>query len=134
MAREVSLAEVKDQLRLIHKNNKMHNYMLNSYAFASYMGVAQRTVRRALSELRGELIVFIPIKGKGLGVYLLYSELEPKHQEYLEEYLRSVTKSIKTQYFNDVVKLKKIVRDAQLIRDIGQMEMALSREEDLWNK
>lgn len=97
---------------------------IDRYYVASAFATDERMVRKALSELRKENIIFIPIQNSRIikGMYTLY--LEGINDDLLERFVKTRISSIKTQYFNDVVGIKKIVKDQKLINEIGQIQIA----------
>lgn len=110
--------------KAVNNEKKDENVVIDTYAIAHYYGINQRTVRQVLSELRKELIIFIPYKS-GKGHYLLYNENKKEHRELLGSYVRTQTRSIRTEYFNDIVSLKAVLKDNILLDEINQMQLAL---------
>lgn len=109
---------------------KNEEFIIDSYDVARYYLTTQRQVRRILSELRKEMIIFLPYKDfkRKKGLYILYQAGKEGHDLMLENYVRMLIKSVKTQYFNDIVKLKKLVRDNTLVNELGQIEAVLEGE------
>lgn len=100
---------------------------LNRYVIAIMCGVNERAIRECLSELRKELkVIYLPVKDRNFdmrkGWYKLYVEGEDDKE--LEAYVRRHLKMAKSIYFNDIVKLKKIVKDVKLASMIGRIELA----------
>lgn len=113
-------------LEIIRFGDKDRELILDSYALAGKLNVAQSKIRGSFSRLRKRLIPIVPMQKKGTrGLYVLVNEDNPKHQEYLKRYLEVNIKHIKTMYFNDVVKYLPIVKDEKLKKEIGQMYLAL---------
>jgi len=113
-------------LEIIRFRDKDKELILDSYALAGKLNVAQSKIRGSFSRLRKRLIPIVPMQKKGTrGLYVLVNEDNPKHQEYLKRYLEVNIKHIKTMYFNDVVKYLPIVKDEKLKKEIGQMYLAL---------
>ncbi len=113
-------------LEIIRFRDKDRELILDSYALAGKLNVAQSKIRGSFSRLRKRLIPIVPMQKKGTrGLYVLVNEDNPKHQEYLKRYLEVNIKHIKTMYFNDVVKYLPIVKDEKLKKEIGQMYLAL---------
>ena len=116
-------------LEIVRFRDKDKELILDSYALASKFGVDQKRIRDVFSILRKRLISFLPIKKQGRkGLYVLFEEDNPKHQELLSKYVRSNLKHMRTMYFNDVVKYLPIIKDEKLKTDIGQMYLALKGE------
>ena len=116
-------------LEIIRFRDKKEELVLDSFAIANKLNVAECRVRKSFSILRGQLIMFLPLRKTGhKGLYVLYEETNPKHQEMLKKNLNMNIKQIKTIYFNDVVKYLPIVKDVKLINEIGQMYFALGGE------
>ena len=116
-------------LEIVRFRAKDKELILDSYALASKFGVDQKRIRDVFSILRKRLISFLPIKKQGRkGLYVLFEEDNPKHQELLSKYVRSNLKHMRTMYFNDVVKYLPIIKDEKLKTDIGQMYLALKGE------
>ena len=116
-------------LEIVRFRDKDKELILDSYALASKFGVDQKRIRDVFSILRKRLISFLPIKKQGKkGLYVLFEEDNPKHQELLSKYVRSNLKHMRTMYFNDVVKYLPIIKDEKLKTDIGQMYLALKGE------
>lgn len=104
--------------------------IIDTFIVARYLDTSQRVVRKVLSELRNDMIIFLPLKNeKNRGIYFLFNEEDWMHNRLLEEYVKTITKSLRTQYFNDVVKLKKIIRDEKIKNDIGQLQAELGDEQ-----
>ncbi len=113
-------------LEIIRFRDKDKELILDSYALAGKLNVAQSKIRGSFSRLRKRLIPIVPMQKKGTrGLYVLVNEDNPKHQECLKRYLEVNIKHIKTMYFNDVVKYLPIVKDEKLKKEIGQMYLAL---------
>lgn len=113
-------------LEIIRFRDKDKELILDSYALAGKLNVAQSKIRGSFSRLRKRLIPIVPMQKKGQkGLYVLVNEDNPKHQECLKRYLEVNIKHIKTMYFNDVVKYLPIVKDEKLKKEIGQMYLAL---------
>lgn len=120
--------EIKEEIKemVLFSKISRQDLMIDSYIMAEYLNTNQRSIRKALSELRNEMIIFLPVRNfRNKGIYLLFNEDNQAHQRLLNSYIKSITRSLKTQYFNDVVKLKKIVRDNILVDEIGQIEAFL---------
>lgn len=115
-------------LEIVRFRDKDKELILDSYVIASKLGVEQRQVRRAFSTLRKKLVTFLPIKSKSKGMYVLFEEHNPLHQELLNKYVQTSIKHMRTMYFNDVVKYLPIIKDEKLKTDIGQMYLALKGE------
>lgn len=116
-------------LEIVRFRDKDKELILDSYALASKFGVDQKRVRDVFSILRKRLISFLPIKKQGhKGLYVLFEEDNPKHQELLSKYVRSNLKHMRTMYFNDVVKYLPIIKEESLKTEIGQMYLALKGE------
>lgn len=118
-------------LEIVRFRDKDKELILDSYALASKFGVDQRSIRLAFSTMRKKLVTFLPIKPRKnsrKGLYVLFEEDNPKHQELLSKYVRSNLKHMRTMYFNDVVKYLPIIKDEKLKTDIGQMYLALKGE------
>lgn len=104
--------------------------IIDTFIVARYLDTTQRVVRKVLSELRNDMIIFLPLKSeKNRGIYFLFNEEDWMHNRLLEEYVKTITKSLRTQYFNDVVKLKKIIRDEKIKNEIGQLQAELGDEQ-----
>lgn len=104
--------------------------IIDTFIVARYLDTSQRAVRKVLSELRNDMVIFLPLKSeKNRGIYFLFNEEDLMHNRLLEEYVKTITKSLRTQYFNDVVKLKKIIRDEKIKNEIGQLQAELGDEQ-----
>ena len=120
-------------LEIVRFRDKDKELIIDSYAIASKLGVEQRQIRRAMSNLRKRLITFMPTKAKGKGwrkkgLYLFLDENNPEHMQILTKYVQTSIKHMRTMYFNDVVKYLPIIKDDKLKNEIGQMYLALKGE------
>ena len=115
-------------LEIVQFRNTSKELLIDSYAIASKLGVEQRQIRRAMSNLRKRLITFLPTHSNVKGEYVLFDENNPTHQELLSKYVQTNIKHMRTMYFNDVVKYLPIIKDEKLKTEIGQMYLALKGE------
>lgn len=77
-----------------------------------------RQVRQAMSELRKEGVIYVPVGNNR------YQKLNPdvsKEREQIEAFVRTQVAHLATQYFNTVKPLKNYVSDAKLKNMIGQL-------------
>lgn len=116
-------------LEIIRFRDKEKELIIDSYAMANKLGVTEYRVRKSLSNLSGKLISFLPLRKTGhKGLYVLYEENNPKHQQMLEKNVEMNRKQIITMYYNRVVKYVPIIKDEKLKNNIGQMYFALKGE------
>lgn len=74
----------------------------------------ERIIREAISELRKEGIILIPIKA-------VYHRIENLDQETIDNYVKHQIAHMQTQYFNTLLPVKKYVKNEKLINLIGQL-------------
>lgn len=87
------------------------------YTNGSYAKDA-RQIRRAISELRKVGVIFIPT-GKHY-----YTKMNPElasDRELIENFVRTQTSHLATQYFNTVKPLKDYSKDGMLLEMLGEL-------------
>ncbi len=75
----------------------------------------ERIVRQAISELRKENIIFIPVGTK------VYARVDETMTDDVEQFVATQIKHLKTQYFNTVKPLRNYVSDEKLKSMMGQL-------------
>lgn len=112
MARTV-VEVIKDFIKHIDKVDK--NFI------ASEFDIDERVVRRAISELCKENIIFVP---KGKGQYIRCKDHKTAERTY-----RILIKTVRTIYFNRILPLKNLIKDEVLLKEIGQLALILEEGE-----
>lgn len=74
----------------------------------------ERQIRKAISELRKEGIIFLPIKHE-------YWRIDSLTEDKVEEYARAQVAHLQTQYFNTLLPIKRYIKDDRLRNTIGQL-------------
>lgn len=87
-----------------------------------YFSVGERQVRRAFSELRKEGIYYFSI---GKDMYQFYGGEE--QDQLVEAYALNIIKSIETQYYNDLMSIKPLLKTIQARRKSEKMERVMKK-------
>lgn len=74
----------------------------------------ERQIRKAVSELRKEGIIFLPIKHE-------YWRIDYVTSDKIEEYAQTQIAHLQTQYFNTLLPIKRYIKDEALRHKIGQL-------------
>lgn len=89
---------------------------INIYEFGKSK---ERTVRKVISELRREGVIFIPIAP------YVYANANTLSDEEVRQFMNAQIGHLRTQYFNTLKPLQNRVKDDQLKNFMGQLELAL---------
>ena len=81
----------------------------------------ERLVRKAVSELRKEGIIFTPIKSIVQSQKHWYAREEVTMNEQMKKYARTQIKSWKTQYFNTIVPIKHYLEEQEFKELMGEL-------------
>ena len=84
----------------------------------------ERLVRKAVSELRKEGIIFIPVKSIVQSQKHWYIRDFVATHEQVEAFYQSQVNHLKSQYHNTVRPLSKHIRDERLTKLMGRLEEA----------
>ena len=102
---------MKDQIKQLKEELRDQRFITkNSYT-------NERAVRRAISELRKEGVIFIPTDETGVYVRIDYAT-----SDLVSRYLHSQIESVKTQLKNTMLPLREYVKDQKLEKLIGRLE------------
>lgn len=86
--------------------------------------VSERLVRKAISELRKEGMIFIP-SDIGKGVYV---EVSHASETEIKKYTHSQIRHFETQYFNTMLPMKRFVKDLDQVKLFGRLEGIIKDE------
>lgn len=110
-----------------HAGDETAIYYVDKLYLAMVLNTDERMIRRAFSELRKEMIIFIPERNAlRSGIYLLHKDGVTDDQ--LAGYVKERLSSLRTEYFNDVVRFLGVLKDQTLINDIKQIQMDWKEE------
>lgn len=111
---------LKETLRQLASENVGKPLIVSKQGLALHFGISERKVERVLSELRKERIAFLPTHIMS-GQYCLYTE--GYNDELLEAYQRYNISQMRTMYRDNVQPYRHIIKDLNLINEIGQLKM-----------
>ena len=80
----------------------------------------ERIIRKAISELRKQGIIYIPIRSMYQG-FRKYIKFEDATKEQKQSYAKSQLKAWQTQYFNTIVPIKPEIKDERLLALMGTL-------------
>ena len=84
-----------------------------------------RGIRKVLSALSKEGIIFIPVKTIHFREYVNADYLEP---ERVDKYAKQEMSRCRSEYFDKVRPLKRYVKDEKLSRQMGKLELVWDEE------
>ena len=78
--------------------------------------VNERMIRRAISELRKEGTLYLPVHNDGA-----YYHIDMCSDEQIEAFAESQLSAWMTQYFNTILPIKKYIKEEKLKQFMGQL-------------
>ena len=80
----------------------------------------ERVIRKAISELRKQGIIYIPIRSMYQG-FRKYIKFEDATEEQKQSYAKSRARSLYTQYVNTLLPVKSAIKDERLLALMGAL-------------